>query len=616
MQKKDSIVPETHATASAAANKQLSSSKSLDTKTFPVQYKLTVGSPDDPLESEADIIADKVMRMPAGDSIQRKCAQCEEEKARMKPLASPITPFIQTKSNGEGSASDAVSSYISSSRGNGSHMDGETKTFMESRFGSDFSGIKIHTGNESVQMNRELNAKAFTVGSDIYFNEGQYNTGSESGRHLLAHELTHTLQQGATHAIQKKKNNPPAAGSDLAENVVYEVYKASDGIGTDEERIFRALQTLNRDTAAINTASGKYKQKHGMSLEEELRDEMSGSELQYGLELIGIATEGEGPLISKIPETDEEFKAAARRLDNAVHPGWTGWGTDEETIYAVLLPFNKDSEKLKKLKLTYRDLTGDTLRADIIGDMSGKELSYALYLLNDEVDETSMELDSMLGKQMQWRSSGLYPCVNSVLTFNGKPLLDKDKKQLPCTSFGDWATASKQGPVPEAAAGTIINCWEVLLLASFNAGAIDWNYIHGLYTEVPACTISKEQLQFMDEEQKRKECEKQQSTTWKDKLTSGKLRRYEPGSASGAKPQRGDVVFFNGLEHVALATGTQSTSGSEVYSFWPAPDIPFIANEVNAVKDRVKKLTIEELNKWWIENKKESPVIEFAKPEW
>src|SRR4030095_10063138 len=55
--------------------------------------------------------------------------------------------------------------------------------------------VNIHSGSEAIQMNRELNAKAFTVGSDIYFSEGQYNPASDEGKHLLAHELTHTLQQ-------------------------------------------------------------------------------------------------------------------------------------------------------------------------------------------------------------------------------------------------------------------------------------------------------------------------------------------------------------------------------------------------------------------------------------
>ncbi len=160
-----------------------------------IQLKLSIGSSDNPLEQEADAMADTIMRMPEQNFIQRKCSHCEEEeKVQRKPLAS----FIQRKeSSSDAVASDAISSQINSSRGSGSNMDNQTQSFMQSRFGTDFSDVKIHTGNESSQLNRELGAKAFTVGNDIYFNEGQYNPGSGGGKHLLAHELTHTIQQGA-----------------------------------------------------------------------------------------------------------------------------------------------------------------------------------------------------------------------------------------------------------------------------------------------------------------------------------------------------------------------------------------------------------------------------------
>jgi Domain of unknown function (DUF4157) len=159
---------------------------------------------NDPLEHEADAMADKVMRMQEVPSvaatgaggIQRKCDGCaeeEEEKVQRKPLAS----FIQRKESSAGTvASDAVSNQINTSKGSGSNMDSHIQSFMQSRFGADFGDVKIHTGGEAIQMNRELNAKAFTVGNDIYFNEGQYNPGSGEGKHLLAHELTHTIQQG------------------------------------------------------------------------------------------------------------------------------------------------------------------------------------------------------------------------------------------------------------------------------------------------------------------------------------------------------------------------------------------------------------------------------------
>ncbi|MCI3939201.1 DUF4157 domain-containing protein [Chryseobacterium aahli] len=182
-----------------------------------IQKKLSVGSANDAYELEADRVADKVMKMPepaspithSGALIQRKCAHCEqEEKLQMKPLAETISPLIQRSSpenGGESHAPNHVENQINSSKGSGSSMDSGTKNFMENRFGTDFSNVKIHIGSEAVQMSRELNAQAFAVGNDIYFNEGKYSPNSNSGKHLLAHELTHTVQQngGVGRKVQK-----------------------------------------------------------------------------------------------------------------------------------------------------------------------------------------------------------------------------------------------------------------------------------------------------------------------------------------------------------------------------------------------------------------------------
>jgi Domain of unknown function (DUF4157) len=170
-----------------------------------IQRKLSIGAVDDPLENEADAMAGKVMRMPEQPFVQRKCARCdEEEQVQRRPLAASVTPFIQAKGAEGGTAGDILTQQINATRGSGSSMDRPTQSFMESRFGTDFSNVKIHTGDYAVQMSRELNAQAFTVGSDIYFSSGKYNPSSDSGKHLLAHELTHTVQQGAIQpAIQR-----------------------------------------------------------------------------------------------------------------------------------------------------------------------------------------------------------------------------------------------------------------------------------------------------------------------------------------------------------------------------------------------------------------------------
>ena len=166
---------------------------------FPIQLKLSVGAANDPLEHEADAMADKVMLMPETSFIQRcSCGGFDDERVHLKPLASQVTPFIQAKADGAGAVSDTVSSRIKSSMGGGSPMQSDTRSFMENRFGSDFGKVKIHTGDESAKLNSSLNAKAFTVSNNIYFNSGQYQPETDSGKHLLAHELTHVIQQNGT----------------------------------------------------------------------------------------------------------------------------------------------------------------------------------------------------------------------------------------------------------------------------------------------------------------------------------------------------------------------------------------------------------------------------------
>jgi len=151
------------------------------------------------------------------EQIQEKCEACEGEAPQIQTM-----PFedVQLKSNAPKPSSSNLENTLSSTKGQGSAMDNSTKSQMESGFGSDFSNVRIHTNSTAVQMNQDLGAQAFANGSDIYFNQGKYNPSSQSGQHLLAHELTHTIQQGASSnkaqtAIQLTPN------SDIAEEVIY-----------------------------------------------------------------------------------------------------------------------------------------------------------------------------------------------------------------------------------------------------------------------------------------------------------------------------------------------------------------------------------------------------------
>lgn len=138
-----------------------------------------------------------VQKQEEEEPVQAKCDDCEKEESVQKKGEEEE---VQTRSNSNESTSSkveksSIESRLKSSKGKGSSISGDTKHEMESGFGTDFSNVNIHTDSNAIQMSKELGAQAFTHGNDVYFNKGKYNPNSKSGKHLLAHELTHTIQQ-------------------------------------------------------------------------------------------------------------------------------------------------------------------------------------------------------------------------------------------------------------------------------------------------------------------------------------------------------------------------------------------------------------------------------------
>lgn len=215
-----------------------------------MQTKLKIGMPGDKYEQQADSVANQVVSMPE-PSVQT--APEEEKKIQTSPVASTITPFVQTaaekkeevqkeplddkredgalqraaipedekneqpimrKSESEpeeelpiqgkadpdgGSVKTAgntshIETGLSAVDGGRPLSEGES-AYFESRFGTSFDNVRLHTDTNAAQLSRELNAQAFTVGSDVYFGAGKYDTESSAGKRLMAHELTHVVQQ-------------------------------------------------------------------------------------------------------------------------------------------------------------------------------------------------------------------------------------------------------------------------------------------------------------------------------------------------------------------------------------------------------------------------------------
>ena len=220
------------------------------------QAKLSVSDPGDIYEQEADKVADEVtqkiniqaQRQEEEEEIQAKRQEEEEEMIQAMPdLQRQEIPeeeemlqgkldiqrqeeleeeellqakldiqkqeipeeeeLVQMKrdENSEADVADEIEMRIDSAKGSAQPLSSEVKTPMEQAFGADFNDVKIHTDTEADALNKQLNAKAFTTGTDIFFRDGEYNPESDSGKKLLAHELTHVVQQNGEYVNKKSR---------------------------------------------------------------------------------------------------------------------------------------------------------------------------------------------------------------------------------------------------------------------------------------------------------------------------------------------------------------------------------------------------------------------------
>jgi len=206
---------------------------------LPLQTKLTINQPGDAYEREADEMVDEVMRMPAL-ALQRQCAcggiagddgECADCKAKRLVIQrqTMFTPSTQLPSR---QAPPSVHQTLQSS---GKPLDGHTRSFMETRFGQDFSHVRVHTNSQAAHSAADINATAYTVGRDVVFGAGQYNPETRDGQTLLAHELTHTIQQGtskSSQTLQRQSDPRHQRGYAGEQNMGFILYRREDGWAT------------------------------------------------------------------------------------------------------------------------------------------------------------------------------------------------------------------------------------------------------------------------------------------------------------------------------------------------------------------------------------------------
>jgi hypothetical protein len=206
-------------------------------------------------------------------------------------------------------AGSNVESQLNNSKGGGSPLPDEVRSFMEARFGADLSQVRVHTGSEAVEMNKELNAQAFTHGKDIYFGSGRYNPGSSEGKHLLAHELTHVLQQ--TGAVQPKLEMGHVATEYKQDANQARNGNASESLGSSQK-------VVQQKCAACQEEDKKLMRQENPTADKKKQDIDITVPTDTSTQLLAGVIFAEASPIKETRESDQERKAIGSVFLNAV----------------------------------------------------------------------------------------------------------------------------------------------------------------------------------------------------------------------------------------------------------------------------------------------------------
>lgn len=364
------------------------------------QPKLTVNQPNDRYEQEADIMADKVMMKPSSgyetaffkpagiSSIQRKCDHCKEDKKLRKKSEGTPDPSVEAPS--------AVHDVLSSES---QPLDGITRQFMESGFGYDFSNVKIHNSAMAAKSAQSINSHAFTSGNHIVFNRNQYDPQTEAGRKLLAHELTHVVQQNSKGPsdIQRQPEAPR-----------YYTFTTSDYV----QHVIDALSQTNT-IAGVGDPAIAYTILNGLELPQ-LTDVL----LQIGMNNINILTGYQSP--PHVNGVRTELYVKATRL--VLMPSGTitnpdilqvidHFGILDRPQQAALVKFMRQNAELDK----------------ILNSIYGSKTNY----------QTNTELNGLIVGNFDFRYASCTVDVNVRVKFDFASSIKKDKRSPFKTRFFD-----------------------------------------------------------------------------------------------------------------------------------------------------------------------------------
>jgi hypothetical protein len=321
------------------------------------QARLKLSRPQDSAEREADRIAQQVMEARPAPMLQRACPACrngakcpkcrEEEERALQRLAAPAAP----------ESARAVPADFVTRLGPGQPLSREERAFFEPRFGCDFSQVRLHTDARAAESAQSVDALAYTVGRDIVFGAGQYAPQSHASRSLLAHELIHTIQQGAAPQTRLQRTSDDEHQPAKTDEPFSLSPQRGEGRGEGCDSQLRSASLPRPDETTDETCAARTATPLTLALSP-LRGE--------GIPLTGFCSPG-GLCLQR---RDLPFNATS--IAQQLREAMAGWGTDEDSIYAALA--GRTPEQVAQIAQAYQSLYGRNLQADLEDELTSGEL--------------------------------------------------------------------------------------------------------------------------------------------------------------------------------------------------------------------------------------------------
>lgn len=408
----------------------------------PVQPKLEIGEADDEYEKEANAVADKVMCMTDGaddngkimhgeDGEEKKVMRMADEEENIMCMTDE-EEHLQEEGHGGATVSADMEKELADNKGRGGDLPEALQREMGSKIGADFSGVKIHTDANAVQMNREIGAKAFAHSNNIYFNSGQYNPATQQGKHLLAHELAHTVQQGAVNRVSRKTPDDDEGKDPIDKYIAYlEKEGKIEGQAGSKDK---AKEVIVRSQNKTYTPSVKVK---ALLVNELMNGGLAGGDgkyvyaimyddfdtlvtnKDYGIDVIALYDQTEytsnNVIATRISSLlgpnfgTEDIVATAEEIRNALEKE----KYNKNQVYLSLERFSGNQQALERLKKEYETKYAVTLEKDVTDKMPESERSLALNLLGVNIDENRKLNTAPAPESIKLTSGELYSAIEA-----------------------------------------------------------------------------------------------------------------------------------------------------------------------------------------------------------